>query len=341
MFDLTINRRNMLIGSSALAGLSLAGLVRPGLVRAAPLQTVKYLTPFGYLIDFVETMYAETGGFFAKQGLDVEIEGGKGSSMAVQQVSAGNVLLSRTGGTDLIKAYLVNPAIVAVAEIYQRDIFYVISTQDKPIRTPADMAGKTIGIVSSRGATENILDMMLAAKDVPAADVKREVVGNAPAAFEFINQGRIAGYIATSDTVDQLKADHRPVFAWSTDDVAPVPGQVYMTSKKALAEQSDALVKFLRGVHECLGALLGMSDVAPVVASMLTKYDVVEAKRPDKGVAVLKTDIANYKPVYDAKLASRPESWIAAYDLMIKAGIVKPGDDRHFYDDSVRKAAFG
>lgn len=341
MFELTMNCRNLLIGCSALAGSALAGAARPKRSLAADLQQVKYLTPYGYLIGFAETMYAETGGFFAKQGLDVDIQGGKGSAMAVQQVSAGNVLLSRTGGTDLIKAYAASPSIVAIAEIYQRDIFYVISGQDKPIKSPADMAGKTIGIVSTGGATENILDMMLAAKGVPAADVKREVVGNAPAAFEFINQGRINGYIATVDTVDQLKVDNRPVVAWSTDDVARAPGQVYMTSKKTLAEQGDAIAKFLKAVREALGAMLAMSDLQPAIASMLTKYDVFETKRPDKGLAVLKADLAAYKAVYDDKLASRPETWVTAYDLMLQAGIVKPIEDRHFYDDSARKAAFG
>ena len=36
--------------------------------------------------------------------------------MAVQQVVAGNVLLSRTGGTDHIKAYAKDPSIVAIGE---------------------------------------------------------------------------------------------------------------------------------------------------------------------------------------------------------------------------------
>ncbi len=65
-------------------------------------------------------LYADTGGFFAKQGLDVEIQGGRGSAMAVQQVIAANVLLSRTGGTDHIKAYAKDPSLVAIAEIFQQ-----------------------------------------------------------------------------------------------------------------------------------------------------------------------------------------------------------------------------
>lgn len=194
------------ISRRALLGAAAAGAVlRPSLGRAQAAESIRYLTPFGFLIAFSETMYADTGGIFKKHGLDVSIEGGKGSAMAVQQVTAGNVLISRTGGTDLIKAYAKDPAIVAIADCFPKDLFYVISHRDKPILKPEDMAGKTIGIVSVGGATENLLDMMLAKAGVPAADVKRETVGNAPAAFEFIKAGRVAAYIATNDTVSHSR----------------------------------------------------------------------------------------------------------------------------------------
>jgi NitT/TauT family transport system substrate-binding protein len=263
--------------------------------------------------------------------------------MAVQQVIAGNVLLSRTGGTDHIKAYAKDPSLVAIAEIFQRDIFYVISHSDHPLRNPADFAGKTIGIVSDGGATENLLDMMLAATGVPADKVQRQAVGNAPGAFEFVKQGRIAGFIATSDTVFQLQTDKQPIVAWSTDDAAPCPGQVYMTSRATFEKNADLLARFLRAVDDCIGAMLAAGDnLDPIVTSMTAKYDIVEAKRPDKGVAVLRNGLQHtYVAPHRDKLASAPEHWNTAYDLMVKAKIIPPLDKRDFYDDRVRKAAFG
>ena len=115
---------------------------------------IRYLTPFGYLIGFAETLYAETRGFFAKQGLEVEIQGGAGRDGGSTSHCRERAL-SRTGGTDHIKAYAKDASLVAIAEIFQRDIFYVIAHADHPLRNPADFAGKTIGIVSDGGATEN------------------------------------------------------------------------------------------------------------------------------------------------------------------------------------------
>jgi NitT/TauT family transport system substrate-binding protein len=336
MTDINIDRRAFIAGAAASWLLADAA-------SAQQLVKIRYLTPFGYLIGFAETLYADTGGFFAKHGLEVEIQGGRGSAMAVQQVIAGNVLLSRTGGTDHIKAYAKDPSLVAIAEIFQRDIFYVISQADRPLRNPADFAGKTIGIVSDGGATENLLDMMLVATGVPADKVQRQAVGNAPGAFEFVKQGRIAGFIATSDTVFQLQTDKQPIVAWSTDDAAPCPGQVYMTSRAIFEKDADLLARFLRAVDDCISAMLAASNnLDPIVTSMTAKYDIVEAKRPDKGVAVLRNGLQHtYVAPHRDKLASSPEHWNTAYDLMVKAKIIPPLDKREFYDDRVRKAAFG
>lgn len=335
------DRRKFLIGAQALAAGAMLPGVLGGAARAQAAANITYLTPFGYLIGFAETMYADTGGIFAKHGLNVTIEGGRGSSMAVQQVTAGNALVSRTGGTDLIKAYAADPSIVAVAEIYQRDIFFMISAETAPIEKPEDMAGKTLGIVSASGATENILDMMLAAKDVARDSVSREVVGNAPAAFELVKQGRIAGFIATSDTVFQLRVDKQPIVAWSTDEVARCPGQVYMTSKAQLERSTDLIAKFLASVEETLGVLLAATDLKPIIESMAAKYDIFEANRPDKGLTVLQNSLQNYKAPHADKLVSDPAAWQSAYALMIKAGLIGETADQNFYDDSARKLAFG
>jgi NitT/TauT family transport system substrate-binding protein len=338
MTSIIVDRRSFLAGTAAASA-----MLKTGTAGAQALTKVKYLTPFGFIIGFAETMYADTGGFFAQQGLDVEIEGGRGSAMSVQQVMAGNVLLSRTGGTDHIKAYAKDPSVVAIGEIFQRDIFYVISHADKPIRSASDLAGKTIGVVSPGGATENLLDMMLASVGAEAAKTVRQTVGNAPAAFELVKLGRVAAYIATSDTLFQLKTDKQPVVAWSTDDAAPCPGQVYMTSRATLEKNGDLLARFFRGVHACIGVMLrAENDPSLVVKSMLTKYDVFEAKRPDKGIPVLKNSLRHtFEAPYKDKLASSPARWTAAYELMVKAKIIAPLDKRDFYDGRVVKAAFG
>ncbi len=334
-----MDRRHLLKG---LAGSALApGAASLWSGRAAAAEKVVYLTPFGYLMAFAETMYAETSGFFAKHGLDVDIQGGRGSAMAVQQISAGNVLISRTGGTDMIKAASKDANIVAFAEIHQRDLFYVISSEQKPLTEPKQFVGKTIGIVSKGGATENILNMMLAKEGIVADDVTRETTGEGPAPFEFIVQGRIDAYIATYATVQQLQADKRPFVAWSVDKVAPSPAQIYITSKKSLAERPEALANFLLGVYDALAALTAAKDLKPIIKSMTEKYEIVERNKPDVGEGILSATIDVYRPAYRDKFASDPAGWASAYNLMVEAKIIEPMPAPSFYTNAICKRAFG
>lgn len=340
MTKFTMNRRNFLAtGQAMVLGTALIPMLA-GRGAAQGLTEVTYLTPFGYLISFAGTMYADTGGFFEKEGLDVSVEGGRGSSMAVQQVTAGNALVSRTGGTDLIKAYANDPSIVAIAECYERDLFFVISSEDDPITSPADMAGKTIGIVSPSGATENLLDMMLVAEGVNPEDVRREVVGNAPSAFEMVRMERISAYIATSDTLFQLRAMEKPVNAFSTDEFARSPGQVYMTSKTTLEERPEELTAFIKAVHGAMSEIANADDLQPIIESMLSEYEIVEASREDKGVTVLNQGVPNFKRVTEDNFASSQDSWDSAYELMVKAGLIPELENRDFFDDRILKRAF-
>jgi NitT/TauT family transport system substrate-binding protein len=336
---LTISRRHALQSAASL-GLTLAASPL-GFRDAAAAEKIVYLTPFDYLMGFAETMYAQTGGFFAKHDLDVEIQGGRGSAMAVQQIAAGNVLISRTGGTDMIKAVAKDPDIVAFAEVFQRDLFFVISSADKPLTDPQQFVGKTVGVVSTGGATENLLNMMLAKEGIAADSVQRQPTGEGPGPFEFIAQGRIDAYIATYATVGQLKVDKKPFVAWSVDKVAPSPAQVYIASKKSIAERPEELANFLRGVYDALGVMTAAKDLKSVIASMEAKYQIIERSKPDGGEGVLALTIDAYRPVYRDKLASAAAGWTSAYELMIKAKIIAPMSDASFYTDAIRKRAFG
>jgi NitT/TauT family transport system substrate-binding protein len=330
----------MLTGRRALLGAT-GGLALAGRARAQEAISMRYLTPFGFLMGFTETLYGDTGGFFRRHGLNVQIEGGNGSAMAVQQVTAGNALVSRTGGTDLLKAYARDNSLVAIGDIFPRDIFWVVSLRDRPLARPADMAGKTIGVVSVGGATENLLDMMLVKSGVPRDAVRRQSVGAAPNVIELVRAGRIDGFITTNDGVFQLTTARAPIHAWSTDEVAPAPGQVYITSRRALESQGEALARFLRAVNDTLAALVASTDLPGVLATMTARYDIAESRRPDRGLPVLENALQNYRRVHANRLRVNPETFAAAHDLMVQANIIQPLPDRAYYDMAAWNRAFG
>ena len=81
-----------------------------------------------------------------------------------------------------------------------------------------------------------------------------------------------------------------------------------MTSRATLETSADQLARFLRAVDDCIGAMLSAGeDLDRIVTSMTAKYDIVEAKRPDKGVAVLRNSLqhATRAPPRQARIFAR------------------------------------
>ena len=116
-----------------------------------------------------------------------------------------------------------------------------------------------------------------------------------------------------------------------------------MTSRATLETSADQLARFLRAVDDCIGAMLSAGEnLDRIVTSMTAKYDIVEAKRPDKGVAVLRNSLQH---TYVAP--HRDEARIFARALEHRLRVNGEGEDhppldkREFYDDRVRKAALG
>ena len=323
-----MERRRFLIGAAALGGWR--GARAPALAQVP--HRMSFVTPLGYLIAFAPDLVGKAGGYFEREGLDVTIQGGRGSAHSLEQVLSGQALLSRTGGVDAMKA-IVNAGapIVVVATISQSSPFYVISKQTAPVRSPREMPGKVIGVITRGGSSENLLDAMLAEAGVDAAAVKREAVGDAPGAFGLIEVGRLSAFVGAVGTLIALKGAGVPVEAFSTDVAAPVPGQVYIATRAAVEREPDVIVRYLRGVKHAVDAMLADSAMDHTL-ELLANFEIASLREP----AIAKTDLkANEALWLDAGkaelLRNVPKRWQHGRDLLAKVGAVRPGPATELY----------
>ncbi len=161
---------------------------------------------------------------------------------------AGDAGFGRVAALDQMNAVIKQKVpLVSVATICQGSTFQVISLKDKPVRTAADLKGKTVGIVSVGGSTEMLLDLILHKAGLGKDDAKREAVGDNPGAVEFVKRGRIDCFIASLNTVVAIERGGTPIVYWSTDRDAPMPGQVYLTTAPLIAAKPDVVLRFLQG----------------------------------------------------------------------------------------------
>lgn len=303
---------------------------------------ITFVTPFGFLVGFAPVLVADASGSFDEHGLDVTIQGGQGSSQAVQQVVSDQAMLSRTGGIDLMKAVANESAdIVAVATIAHQSPFNVISSPDAPIDTPDDMEGKTIGVVSPNGATENILDVMLSEAGVDPKSVKREVVGNAPGAYSLVQSGKVDAYIATISTVVSLRQAGEDVVAWNTDEVAPIPGQVYIAKKSSLDENADEIVAFLASVNDTVQSISEEPDGYEKAYEHLTEFEIAGIENREESIAALEEEAKLWPSLDGELLTNDPDAWQTGADLMAKAGLIPDVDASQFYTNKYVEEALG
>jgi ABC-type nitrate/sulfonate/bicarbonate transport system substrate-binding protein len=237
---------------------------------------------------------------------------------------------TRPGGDELL----------AIATISQGSPFYVISRPQAPIRTPEEMVGKTIGVLSIGGATEIVLDAMLAARRIDRARVARVVAPNSPASMQLMEQGRIDAFIPSAGVPVALQAANTPHVSWNTDDVAPIPGQCYIARRSSVAQNGDMVVRFLRAVKLSLDDMLADTDLSRTMAN-LRGFEIAEMRNAALAPAILRNEMQFWLTAgRENLLRNVPERWQRGYDLMAAAGFAPAGGraDALYTNDFVNRA---
>lgn len=328
----TIDRRAML-GRTA-AGVTVGSALASGLgaMPAFAAEKMAFVTPFRYLIAFAPVMNAHSGGHFKKQGFDSEVIGGNGSSSALQQLIAGRAKFVRTGSVDVIKAAAnQNVPLVAVSTIVHGSTFQVVSTAGKPIKSPSDMKGKTIGVVSVGGATENLLNMMLVREGIDPKSVPRQKVGNSPGAFGLVKQGRIDAYIVSTGSVIALQKGGEKIHHWSTHKYAPIPSQVYACTKATIDKEPDTVLRFLKAVKASVSEI-SSGDLEKLLDRMMKDFDIIGAKRRAITIASLQEEMKLWDTEgKQNRMRNVPKLWKNAQELTAKVGIANIKDIEALY----------
>ena len=166
---------------------------------------------------------AQAEGYFDDEGLDLTIREPSSTADSAKLLEAGRADFAVMDINDLGLARERGLDLVPVAAIVQRPLASVIAADRNEIRTPADLAGKTVG-VTGVPSDDAVLDTILRSGGVDPSDVHRVDIGfNAVAALsggkvdaatafwnaEGVQLGRM-GFQIREFMVDQLGAPRYP-----------------------------------------------------------------------------------------------------------------------------------
>jgi NitT/TauT family transport system substrate-binding protein len=328
---MTTRRHVIKIGGLA-AG---AAIARPSFRPALAGEPLTFMTPFGFIPDFLEMMNMVSGGFLAREGFAPTLLGGQGTAVAVQQLMSGAVSFVRLTAVDELVAVAKGATMVCVATLYQGSNFHVISASDKPINSAEDLKGKTVGIVSVGGSTEQLLDIMLHAVGMTKADVDMKVVGNSPGAMQFVKQGRVDCFINSIGVLVALQTTGEPIVNWPTDRYAPMPSQIYVTTRDMIAKNPAVVVSFLKALRASTEDMMH-GDLKMIFQRANGDFEIPGMKNLDGLVALMQFTMENpwMSQGRENFLRNVPELWTTADAEIRGAGIATVPDVGALYTNT-------
>jgi NitT/TauT family transport system substrate-binding protein len=125
-----------------IAGMALTLLSGPAL--ALDKVTLRLSWVFGS--EFSPIFLARDKGFFEREGIDVDILPGQGSTVTVKLVGNGDADFGEAGADQALMAYAKGLPVVSTAVILQKSAVAVIFPTSSGIKTLTDLYGKTLGI---------------------------------------------------------------------------------------------------------------------------------------------------------------------------------------------------
>ncbi|MBE3640411.1 ABC transporter substrate-binding protein [Mangrovicoccus sp. HB182678] len=232
------DRRRLLQGGLALAGASLAGTTAARAATPARLQ-LSWL----HSVQFGGSYLALDRGYWSGEGLDVSLLPGGPNAPVEPPVVAGTALAGISAADYTAAAVNQGAPFRIIGVAMQKNPFAIASLPGNPVRSPADLAGKKLGMAL---ANMPVLEALLTVNGITTADV--EVVPTQYDAAPLL-QGQVdcllcwatdlpvAMEVQGVECVTMLLAD----FGYS------VHSQTYIATEESLATRRSELVALMRG----------------------------------------------------------------------------------------------
>lgn len=242
MLDFVMNRRGFMRTAAAFGGLTATQTllsVQPG-SAAAP---TKIRMQLGWLASngLLGEVVAIKKGFYAEQGLALEIVPGGPNVDGVAGVAAGQSSVGQISSSpSIMLARGAGVPVKAIAAGYQKHPYAYFSRKAKSVRSAQDMIGKTVAIQPT-GAI--LLRALLAKNGVPedkvrvvnmGADMNQLVTGQADV---------VVGWITNTNALKVLGDDRVDLMLW--DAGIQLYPNVYYTTDKELTEHPKELAAWM------------------------------------------------------------------------------------------------
>ncbi|MCC6775897.1 MAG: ABC transporter substrate-binding protein [Hyphomicrobiales bacterium] len=265
------------LARATLAALALAALAAPA---GAQTPTVKFTLDFAIQGQQSPFVLAAEGGYFARAGVNVQVDRGYGSADAITKVASGayDMAFADIGALIQFNGKQAGAKVISVFQVYDAAPMLVLSLKKSGIAKPADLAGKRVA--SPPGASSRVMfPLFAAANGLDPASIKwidvtpqlREtllVQGQTDATTALVTD--LAGLERLGISENDLN-----IMRFSDYGVA-LYGHVVLTTPEFAAKSPDTVKRVVKGVAEALKAAI--ADPARSIAAIKKREPLVDEK---------------------------------------------------------------
>ncbi len=266
---------------------------------------------------------AEEKGYFADEGLTVNIQSPAGVNDAMSMVAAGKADIGLYYQQDVIQARVEqNVPVKSVGAVVQAPLNIILSLKDKNITRPEDLAGKTIGYAGTE-LSEALVRSIMKSSGADASDVKMVDVGfELMAAMTTGNVDATIGCLVNHE-VPQMEKEGFEVNYFFPDDFG-VPQYyegIFLVGDKMIEEEPEVIAAFLRGCQKGFADFKAEPDA--VLQVLLDNQDAsnfpldpdVEKKSVETLLPLMETSDAPF-------LSQTEKCWQENIDWMYDEGLI-------------------
>jgi len=263
-------------------------------------------------------------GIYAEEGIDLEIQEGRGSGTTIQAVAAGSATFGYADLGTMIKAAAKGAPVKAVGVLIQTSPMAVMGLAEKNIREPKDIIGKTVALTPG-DAVGQIFLAFLKATGIKE-DQYKSVTGDAATKRNAVIMGRadlLTGHVNDqSITIEDATGKKVHSLKFADYGVNPVNNGI-IARKELLTSKPDLIKRFMRAATKTIEA----AEKEPAQAlDALLKVNP-KAGKPE----ILKEGLARTLPLFHSKYTQGQRPWRVAaedmtmtLDLMVEYGGVEP-----------------
>ena len=233
-----------------------------------------------------DTAVAELGqqaGIFRKHGLELEILYTQGGGETQQAVLTRSVQVGVAAGTlgVLGAAARGAPLRIIGAEITGANDIYWYAPAASPVRTAADLAGRSVAY-STNGSSSHAVLLMQQARI--GGGLKPVATGTAPSTYTQAMSGQVdVGWANPPFGIDGLDRTIRIVFRGSDlPDTREQTVRVLITHAADLAERGALIDRFMAGYRETLDWMYASPDAIPTYARFAGISEAVARRTRDE-----------------------------------------------------------